>query len=46
MATTAHFVLYYPKGEMSEHDVQFLKAEAEYQYAVDVVQNERIARPR
>ncbi len=36
MATTAHFVLYYPKGEMSEHDVQFLKAEAEYQYAVDV----------
>ena len=36
MATTTHFVLYYPKGEMSEHDVQFLKAEAEYQYAVDV----------
>ncbi len=36
MVTTTHFVLFYPKNEMSEHDVRFLKAEAEYQYGVDV----------
>ena len=36
MATTTHFVLYYPKEKVSDRDVQFLKAEAEYQYGVDV----------
>jgi hypothetical protein len=36
MATTTHFVLFYPKDELSHRDVQFLKAEAEYQYTVDV----------
>ena len=36
MATTRHFVLYFPKDEVAGEDIQFLKAEAEYQYAIDV----------
>ena len=36
MATTAHFVLFYPKEQVSERDIRFLKAEAEYHYGVDV----------
>ena len=35
MAATKHFTLYYPKDQVSQQDVQFLKAEAEYQYAID-----------
>ena len=35
MATTTHFVLYYPKEDVSGQEMQFLKAEAEYQYDID-----------
>ena len=35
MATSGHFVLFYPKDVLLARDVQWLKAEAELQYAID-----------
>ncbi|HTR81309.1 MAG TPA: hypothetical protein VMM58_06720 [Bacteroidota bacterium] len=42
MATTSHFTLFYPKEKVPANEVRLLKAEAEFQYAVD---NERMEEP-
>ena len=35
MATSAHFTLFYPKEALRDREVQVLKGEAEFQYAID-----------
>ncbi|MGA9407450.1 MAG: hypothetical protein WBW71_09995 [Bacteroidota bacterium] len=45
MATTTHFVLFYPREGISDRAVRFLKAEAEYQYGVDVARMEESLGP-
>jgi len=45
MAATPHFILYYPNNALSVNDLQYLKAEAEYHYAVDVSRMDEPLRP-
>jgi len=45
MATSAHFRLYYPKEALHDRQVQVIKGEAEFQYAIDAERMKEALKP-